>query len=129
MEILKIFGVAVCGTVLVLVLKEQKPAFGTLLTLALSLFLFFLATPHIAELVQTLRSLFDAIGGKSNYFDALLKIIGISMLGQIGADVCKDAGLTSVASTISLFGRIASLLLCLPAVETLITLIGGVFPA
>lgn len=129
MEILKIFGISVCGTVLVLVLKEQKPAFGTILTLALSLFLFFLAVPHIEGLVQTLRTLFGSVGGKGTYFDALLKIIGISALGQISADVCKDAGLTSVASAISLFGRVASLLLCLPAVEALITLIGGIFPA
>lgn len=129
MEILKIFGISVCGAVMVLVLKEQKPAFGSVLTLTLSLVLFFLTVPHIEGLVQTLKVLFGAVGEKGMYFDALLKIIGISVLGQIGADVCKDAGLTSVASTISLFGRVLSLVLCLPALEALITMIDGVFPA
>lgn len=128
MEILKIFGLSVCGCVLVLVLKEQKPAFGTVLTLALSLLLFFLAVPHIEGVVQTLRAIFGAVGGENTYFDALLKIIGISVFGQISSDVCKDAGLTSVANTISLFGRVASLLLCLPAIDALITLLDGVFP-
>lgn len=125
---LKIFGISVCGAVLVLVLKEQKSALGAVLTITLSLLLFFFAMPYVESVIQTLQSLFGAAHEMRAYFHILLKIIGISVVGQIGADVCKDAGLISVANGIALFGRALSLVLCLPAVEALVTMLGGMLP-
>lgn len=128
MDMLKICGLSVCGCIFVLVLKEQKAAFGTVLTLALSLILFSLSFPYIDGAFKTLRNLYENVGGGNAHFTLLLKMIGISVAGQIGADVCKDAGLASVASTVLLFGRVLSLVLCLPAVETLVSLIDSILP-
>lgn len=128
MDIFKICGLSICGCVLVLVLKEQKNTFGTVLTLMLSVVLLMLFLPHLASAIQMLRDLYERLGDGSSYFDILLKIIGVSVVGQIAADVCKDAGLTSLAGTVLLLGRGISLGICLPAVGTLLSLIDSLLP-
>ena len=80
----------------------------------------------IVEELQFLRSYFSSYG---SYLKLLLKIIGITYLAEISADLCKDAGANALASQIELFGKLSILVLCMPIMfsllETIDYFLGG----
>lgn len=47
----------------------------------------------------------------------ILKIIGIAYIAELGANLTKDAGLSSVAAKIELAGKIFILLLAIPIIS------------
>ena len=71
----------------------------------------------IVEELQFLRSYFSSYG---SYMKLLLKIIGITYLAEISADLCKDAGANALASQIELFGKLSILVLCMPIITSLL---------
>ena len=80
----------------------------------------------IVEELQFLRTFFSSYG---SYRKLLLKIIGITYLAEISADLCKDAGANALASQIELFGKLSILVLCMPIMlsllETIDYFLGG----
>ena len=71
----------------------------------------------IGQELEFLRNFFSGYG---SYFKLLLKIIGITYLAEFSSDLCKDAGATSLASQIELFGKLSILVLCMPVMTTLL---------
>ena len=71
----------------------------------------------IVEELQFLRTFFSSYG---SYRKLLLKIIGITYLAEISADLCKDAGANVLASQIELFGKLSILVLCMPIMTSLL---------
>ena len=71
----------------------------------------------IVEELQVLRSYFSSHG---TYIKLILKIIGITYLAEISADLCKDAGANALASQIELFGKLSILVLCMPIMTSLL---------
>ena len=53
----------------------------------------------------------------------MLKALGICFITQLGADVCRDAGESSLASKIELGGRMSILALCIPMITKVAGLI------
>lgn len=70
----------------------------------------------VSEL-EVLRRYFHAHGA---YIKLLIKIIGITYLAEISADLCRDAGANSLASQIELFGKLSILVLCMPVMTSLL---------
>lgn len=63
------------------------------------------------------------------YVKVLVKILGITYLSEISANLCKDAGAGVLAAQVELFGKLSILLLCIPVVlsllEALNDILGG----
>ncbi|MBE6529413.1 MAG: stage III sporulation protein AD [Ruminococcaceae bacterium] len=73
---------------------------GTILTMASPL------TAYLKQLTETT--------GLSNYAGFLLKALGIAVLTQICADICRDAGESGIGNGVELAGKMEILILCLP---------------
>ena len=71
----------------------------------------------IVEELQFLHSYFSSYG---SYIKLLVKIIGITYLAEISADLCRDAGANVLASQIELFGKVSILVLCMPVMTSLL---------
>ena len=56
-------------------------------------------------------------------FGALLKALGIVLIGRITADLCKDAGESAIASGVELAVKTAVLLTALPLLNRLLSLL------
>lgn len=56
----------------------------------------------------------------SSYLNTLLKMLGITYVGQFSAGICKDAGYSSIAGQIELFARLAVLAVSMPVLLALL---------
>ena len=59
----------------------------------------------------------------SGYLAAVLKAAGITLLTQLTADTCRDAGETALAAKAELVGRVLLLAVAVPLFQDLLTLV------
>ena len=102
--LIKIAAAAVAGTVLGLVIKKNSPEMALMLTVSLALIALYLAFDTIKGVTDFVRSLADAANISPAVMAIVLKTIGVSIVTKLSADVCRDAGQSSVASGIELAG-------------------------
>ena len=92
MDIIQIVGLGFIVTLLILIMKRDRPEFAVQLSLALATMIFLL----VLDKISVVLDLFQDIAAKANishiYLNTILKIIGIAYITEFGAQVCRDAG-------------------------------------
>ena len=106
---------AVCGALL----KRGQKEIALLFSLAAAVLVFLCILPQIETLTSTFREWAELSG----MFGALLKALGIVLIGRITADLCKDAGESAIASGVELAVKTAVLLTALPLLNRLLSLL------
>ena len=84
MEIIQVVGLGIIATVLILVVKEQKPLFAFLLAVATSLLIFLFLIGKIGNVLSMLEDLAENSGVQIIYLKTVLKIIGIAYIAEMG---------------------------------------------
>lgn len=127
MEIIQIVGLGIIATLLVLILKEQKPMFAFLVTAFTGVIIFLLVIGKIEAIITLINELASKSGIQEVYLKTVLKIIGIAYIAEFGAQIVRDAGQESIASKIEFAGKIFILVLAIPIlnviIETLLSLL------
>ena len=116
-----IIAACIVSAVAVLFLKQHRPELAMLLSAAAgALVLVALVSPTL----QIAASLGERLSGAglSEIFKVLLKVMGICYLTDFAADLCRDFGQSSLASKVELAGKISVIGLCLPLVDTLLSI-------
>lgn len=128
MEILQVVGLGIIATVLIVVLKAQKPEMAIQVSILTGVVVFLLVAGKLSAVLEMLDSLTRRVNIDPIYFVTVLKIIGIAYIAEFGAEVCKDAGESSIASKIELAGKVAVVVLAVPIVTSLLDLIIRIMP-
>ncbi|MBO7743984.1 MULTISPECIES: stage III sporulation protein AD [Paenibacillus] len=128
MEIIQIVGLGLVATVLVLVVREQKPMFAFLLAAFTGLFIFLFVIGKIETVIGVLEQLADRSGIPSIYLKTVLKIIGIAYIAEFGSQIVRDAGQESIASKIEFAGKILILVMAVPIISVIVETVLGLLP-
>src|SRR6185437_9291864 len=120
LEIIQIVGLGLVSTVLVLVVREQKPMFAFLLAAFTGLFIFLYVIGKIETVIGVLEQLADRSGIPSIYLKTVLKIIGIAYIAEFGSQIVRDAGQESIASKIEFAGKILILVMAVPIISVIV---------
>ena len=121
--LVKIAAVAVAGAILSLVLRKNSPEMALLLTISLALIAISLAFDVITGVTDFLKTLSETAQISPAVLSIVLKTVGIAIITKLAADVCRDAGQTSVASGVELTGAFSALYISLPLFKTVIGMI------
>ncbi len=126
-SMIKIVLTAFVAIIFILVLKPNNAHLSTVLALITSVIIFIFITPYIKQIVDLFNSFSTYIDFKTLYLDVVLKIICVSYICEIAVSLCKDAGISSIASKIELSGKILIMVLSLPIIsevlKTVITIL------
>ena len=129
MEIIQIVGVAMIATVLILILKEQKPMFAFLLATFTGILIFLFLLGKIGGIIHVLEDLAVKSEVQPIFFKTILKIIGIAYIAEFGAQIVRDAGQEAIASKIELAGKILIMVMAIPIITVIIETVVGLMPA
>lgn len=129
MEIIQIVGLGLIATVLILVVREQKPMFAFLLAAFTGLFIFLYIIGRIDTVISMLEQLAEQTGIPSIYLKTILKIIGIAYIAEFGAQIVRDAGQEGVASKIEFAGKVLILVMAVPIIHVIVETVLGLMPA
>ncbi|KIL34329.1 stage III sporulation protein AD [Cohnella kolymensis] len=128
MDILQIVGIGFLATVLILVIREQKPMFAYLLAVFVGVAIFLSLIGKIGDVVSVLEDLADRSGIPSVYLKTMLKIIGIAYIAEFGAQIVRDAGLESIASKIEFAGKMLILVMAVPIISVIVETVLNLLP-
>lgn len=125
---IKIMAMAIVGTLLSLILKEQKQYFGVVVGLLCAMTVFFMGLPYLEKIVSYVRVLYSSFGGADAYMSTLLKIMGIASVSVVTSGLCLDAGMSAISSVVTFCGKIICLFLTLPVISDFFSELLGVLP-
>lgn len=128
MEMIQIVGLGLVATVLILVVKEQKPLFAFLIGVSTGIYIFMLLIGKIGGVIEVLEQLAESSGVQMIYLKTILKIIGIAYIAEFGAQIVKDAGQESIASKIELAGKVMIMVLAIPIISVIIETVIKLLP-
>lgn len=112
-----------CETVLYLLLKRYKPELCPLCEISAVIALFFLLMPEIKQLKGLISELVGTAGVSAEYLSVILKVIGLALITEISADMCRDSGQSALGTKIEFFGTVSVLVTAVPLFKALLQLI------
>ena len=119
MTLVKVCMLAVLAVSAAAIIKQWKADFLPLLRVGITVVLGTVTLIAAEPILARLR-LFGEESGHGAYAEILFKALGISILTQITADVCRESGEGGLAGGVELTGKVEILLLCLPLMEELL---------
>lgn len=123
MEITKIIGIGIVGTVLCVLVKGYRPEMAIGVAISVGLAIFGIVLPKLSELIGEIYDVSKISGIESGYFKTVVKIVGISYISQFASDIAKDANQTAIARKIELGGKVFILVVIMPVVKNLLNVI------
>ena len=117
---LKVAAIGVVAAMIAAWMKAVKAEFGTWILFAAGILLGMFSIAKLETMISELQFLQSYISDYGAYLKLLLKIIGIAYLAEFSSDLCKDAGASTLASQIELFGKLSILVLCMPIMTSLL---------
>ncbi len=122
MQLAAVVGFALAAALLIAVLKQFRTEYALAVMLLAGTMLLLAAAKALQPVLSMIESLSKAAGISNRYVAAALKTIGLCWIASLGADLCRDAGQTSLGAKVELAGRLAVLVALMPLYEDLFEL-------
>ncbi|MGI6648369.1 MAG: stage III sporulation protein AD [Syntrophomonadaceae bacterium] len=120
MEILQIVGAGLVVTVLILVIKPQRPELALQVSLVFGVLVFLLILGKISGVIHVLEELSQRANINQFYLSTILKIIGVAYIAEFGAQVCRDAGEGSIAAKVELAAKVIIMVMAVPIIVAIL---------
>jgi len=120
LEILQIVGLALIVTVLTVLLRQQRPELAVQVSIAFGALVFILMMGKISAVVDVLTELTQRANVNVFYMTIIFKIIGVAYIAEFGAQVCRDAGESAVASKVEFAAKIIVIVLAVPIIVAIL---------
>ena len=124
MTVWQVCGVALLGVAVVLILRGFRPEYATVAGIVVGILLLVGSLLPFKTIMDSVNMIGNS-AGFSVYSAVILKSMGIGILAQTTADVCRDSGVSMIASKVEFAAKIIILLICIPILQTLMSLIEG----
>ncbi|WP_425061164.1 hypothetical protein SCACP_19430 [Sporomusa carbonis] len=128
MEIIQIIGLGFVVTLLILIIRQQRPELAVQLALTLSAIIFLMVLSKLNVVLDLFRDLAEKANISQMYLNTILKIIGIAYVTEFGAQVCRDAGEGAVAGKIEFAGKILIMVMAVPIIALVLDTIVRLIP-
>lgn len=128
MEIIQIVGLCLVTTILVVLIREDRPEIALQMSIVVGVIIFLRMIDDIVVVIGFLRDLSSKANINNLYISTVFKIIGIAYIAEFGSQICKDAGSSSIASKIEFAAKLFILALSFPILMAVMDLIIRILP-
>ena len=122
-ELLKILAVALVTVFANMLVKQTKPEIAILISIVGSVIIITMTVNALNAVISSFYQIFLSTGVESALLTPLLKIIAIGYIAEFGANICADAGASSVADKILFAAKLIILVISLPIITTVIDMV------
>lgn len=123
--IVKLCGVALIGLVATSVMKGLKNEMSGFISAVTGLILLGGSIAMLYPIISYMHEITKETGF-SVYIETVIKALGIAVISESAADLCRDAGESAIASKTEFTAKIMIIYLALPVIKNLISLAFGV---
>lgn len=122
--IVKVAAIALSAALCAVVVRKQTPEIGIILCAVSGTLIISLCTPALKSVLSLMDTLSDTAGIAPAVVSPVIKTLGIGLVTKLAADICRDAKESAVASFLETAGTVTALFVCIPLLETLLSMIG-----
>lgn len=101
-------------------LKGTKPEYVCFITMGIGILILALAVGKLGYLFEAIGRIRESLPIDSGYLATLMKMIGITYIGQFTSGICKDAGHQATGAQIELFCKLSIMVLSMPILLALL---------
>ena len=121
MDMLRVAGFAVAAAFAAAVVRRLRPEAGMALALGAGVMLLGVALTYLQGAVEALQRLCQAAQLRPAYVRALMKVVGVCLITEWAASICRDAEEPGLAQRVETVGRLMILALAAPVLAALLT--------
>ena len=126
MAFLQIAAFCVIAAMICAAIRPLRPEMAMAVSLAAGLAALALLCSRLEGLGGSFEALRKLMRDAGQPGAAVVKAAGIALAGELGTQLCRDAGEEALAGRIALASRVAILSLCVPMLAELLELVAGV---
>lgn len=119
-------AVALVAAFLATYLKQTRPEYGALISLAASCIIFAALLAPLSAFLYSVKSAAVLGALKGEYITLMLKITAIAYLAQFCGELCRDMGESALAARVETAGKVAIATLALPIVRGVFELLNSI---
>lgn len=123
MNVVSICMISLMGVIAYVVIKGFKQEYSLLIIIVLSLLFLGWMIDIFAEMESGISEISRELEMNKSFYKILFKIMGITYLCEFSSGICKDAGVSSVATQIEILGKMLVLLSGIPIIISVIEVI------
>lgn len=128
MVAVRIVAICVAAAALCAVLRSQHPEMAMALAVVAGLVALGLSMDALSRAANTLSTLAAQSGLSAESTQLLIRATGIALLAEFGAQLCRDAGESSLAGRIEMGGRMVLLGMATPLLSSLMDRLLTILP-
>lgn len=117
---IKLIGIALVAVTVFGIVRKYTPEYSVIVETGAVMLAVFLLFPYIKDVIDFFSSYASVSGVGENYIKIILKAVGIAVLTQFTADICRDSGQNALAGKVELGGKLFITILAIPMAEALI---------
>lgn len=117
---------AIAGVMITLIcvqLKNSKPEYAVILSIAGIVLLFSFSMEKIRDILMAVNRIEGMLSIDFEYIEILLKIVGITYLSEFASDLCRDSGHAAIGNQIEFGAKLSILALSIPIIMSLMNII------
>lgn len=126
MEIIPIAVVAIVATLLVSIIKPNRPEIAILISVVTGVIVFTKLFSYLEAILSVLSEISNEINIDLSFIDIVFKVIGIAYICEFSSHICKDAGESAISSKVELAGKILILFVSAPVILALLELLSNI---
>lgn len=111
---IRLMGLCFLAAAMTMVLRQMNMAAAGLLCTAFGVLVLGMMLPDIREYVRQICKFLESMALEAQYGEIMLRAVGIVLLTQFSAQICRDMDAPSVAKYAEMCGRLTLLGLALP---------------
>lgn len=125
MDVFQIAGLGIIASLVLLVLRKERPELAVGAALVAGLLVLLALLPKISSVISAFGGMASDSGIEPLYFGIVLKVLAISYVADFAAAICRDAGEELMAERVEMAGRVLILVSALPIVQAVLNVIGS----
>ncbi len=114
MNIISISVLAIVTVIFIVTLRPKNSEIAIMLGIACSIIILLSVFSQLNGVINTINNIVAVSNISTSYVAILLKVIGICLVTEFAVNTCKDAGSLSLATNVSLVGKILVTFTALP---------------
>lgn len=123
MEILRIVAIALTGVLTASLMKSINKDISIYIILATVIIILITVIDRLADVFLFIEGTYDDITYGREFFPVIIKILAVAYITDFTAQLCRDAGESSVGSKVELAGKVMIFYAAIPILSAILELV------
>lgn len=120
-----IIGISISALILAVFIKDHNKTASLVIMLAAAVLIFLRIISGVSEIFSSITEISSGVEATASYIKLMLKVLGIVLITQFVADLCRDSGENALAGQTETAAKIIVITMILPLFESVVGIISG----